>query len=128
MKAVAPVGTAIVGAVAAADLVFAVLGVECFEVEYGVVVGHAFDGLGVVNFVLAVEADAEGAGAFEGLEHVHIVGHGRRLGLLPGKVVIPTGPGQFFARQEFGISVQHGFVGLVAQCAENLALGGRRVV
>ena len=39
VEAISPIGTAVMGAVDATDFLFAVLGVECFEIEDRMVVG-----------------------------------------------------------------------------------------
>ena len=105
MESIAPVGTAKVGAVDAVDLVVSLLSERTSAGENEVVIDKSSQDVLLVHAFGTIECDAEIDRGADGLEHIHIVGHGDAPQLFPGNVVVPAGPGRFFPGKKSGIGV-----------------------
>ena len=76
-----------------------------------------------VDVVRAVEGDHQRGVAGQALQQVHAVTHGAGLRRIRRQVRVPRRPCLAVARQQARIGMQHGVVGLVADRAEDVALG-----
>ena len=102
------------------------LGADRQRVENGMGVVHAGEHQLGVDGVVLVEGHEHRRRRGDALERVQVVRQRRLIGVGMEPVVVPAGPGPPVARQQPGVGVQGGPVGLVADGTENwLAPPGR---
>jgi hypothetical protein len=126
MEAPPPVGAGEPGALHALDLVAARLCGNRFGVRmHRMRVLAALQDSRGVDVVRAVEGDHQRGVAGQALQQVHAVTHGAGLRRIADRrqVRVPRRPCLAVARQQARIGMQHGVVGLVADRAEDVALG-----